>query len=50
MLSAKRTRYPGALLMDDARTITRLHKDTGGAQRHFCDSVQFLALEQGEVH
>jgi hypothetical protein len=44
MFSAEPVRYPGAVFMDDLRTSPRFHKHTGGAQRCFCDSVQFLAV------
>ena len=50
MLSAKPTRYPGAFFMDDRRRTTRLHEQTGGAQRCLCNSVQLLrGVEQDGV-
>jgi hypothetical protein len=49
MFSAEPVCYPGAVFMDDRRTSPRFHKHAGGAQRCFCDSVQFLALAQAGV-
>ena len=44
MFRAEPVRYPGAVFVDDLRTSPRFHEHTGGAQRCFGDSVQFLAV------